>query len=87
MGGRKNEGISLRVEAKRAIRNFMNKIDCMCSRGELNSDGVKALTRIIRMLNNSGMRDEAKRLSKMLKRRDELENLLSLLYQLEERLS
>ncbi|MEM0316685.1 MAG: hypothetical protein QXO97_01635 [Candidatus Nezhaarchaeales archaeon] len=87
MGGRKNEGISLRVEAKRAIRNFMNKIDRMCSRGELNSDGVKALTRIIRMLNNSGMRDEAKRLSKMLKRRDELENLLSLLYQLEERLS
>lgn len=75
------------IEVKRAIRDFVNKLDCMSSRGELNSDGVKALIRIVRMLNRSGMREGAERLSKELKRRSGLENILSLLYQLEERLS
>ncbi|MEM2534975.1 MAG: hypothetical protein QXD12_04140 [Candidatus Nezhaarchaeales archaeon] len=85
---RKNEDTNLHVvEAKRAIRDFMSKLDRMSSRGELNSDGVKALTRIVRMLNKSGMRDDARRLSKKLKKRGELESILSLLYQLEEKIS
>ncbi|MEM0217224.1 MAG: hypothetical protein QXM73_00530 [Candidatus Nezhaarchaeales archaeon] len=85
---RKNGDIDLHVvEARRAIRDFMSKLDRMSSRGELNSDGVKALTRIVRMLNKSGMRSDAKRLSKRLKERGDLESILSLLYQLEEKLS
>lgn len=76
----------LAIEVKRAIRDFVDKLDRMYSRGELNSDGVKALARIVKMLNRLGMRGEATRLSKRLKRRDELESILILLHQIEEKL-
>lgn len=81
--------VDLRViEIKRAIKDFVSKLDRMSSRGELNSDGVKALARIVKMLNRLGMRSEAARLSKRLRKRDDLETILSLLHQLlEEKLS
>ncbi|RLF08151.1 MAG: hypothetical protein DRJ60_01015 [Thermoprotei archaeon] len=74
------------IEAKRAIEDFMSKVDRLTSRGELNSDGVKALTRIIKLLNRSGMRSDASKLSRRLKDHSNLEMILSTLSQIEEKL-
>jgi intergrase/recombinase len=75
------------VEIKRAIRDFMNNIDIMSSNGELNSDGVKAIARILKLLNRSGMGSETERLKKSLKKKEDVGVITSLLLQLEERLS
>jgi hypothetical protein len=75
------------IEIKRAIRDFVNNINAMSNNGELNSDGVKAITRILKMLNRSGMRSEAERLKRRLKRRESVEVITGLLLQLEEELS
>lgn len=83
----KDEDVNFRIiEIKRAVKDFVDKLDRVSSRGELNSDGIKALARIVKMLNRLGMRSEAERLSRRL-RKGELEAILSLLYQLEEKLS
>ena len=74
------------VEIKRAIRDFIDKLSVVSSRGELNSDGVKAITRIVKMLNRSGMRSEAERLERRLKRGRNLEDITTFLLQLEEEL-
>ncbi|MEM4576891.1 MAG: hypothetical protein QW701_05460 [Candidatus Nezhaarchaeales archaeon] len=74
------------VEVKRSVRDVLSKLDALSSRGELNSDGVKALVRIIKMLKRSGRTDEAKRLSKVLRSRREIGALWSLLHQVEENL-
>ncbi|MHC1627374.1 MAG: hypothetical protein ACXQTI_00865 [Candidatus Nezhaarchaeales archaeon] len=74
------------IEVKRAIKDFISKMDKMTSRGELNSDGVKALTRIIKLLNRSGMRSDAMKLSRRLKDHSNLEMILSMLFQIEEKL-
>jgi len=75
------------IEIKRAIRDFINNLDAMGCNSELNSDGIKAIARILKLLNRSGMRSEAKRLERRLKRRDDVGVITSLLLQLEEKLS
>lgn len=74
------------IEVKRSIKDFMNKLEVLSSRGELNSDGIKALARIIKMLKGSGRMNEAQRLSKLLRDRREIEVLWSLIHQVEESL-
>jgi hypothetical protein len=74
------------VEIKRAIKDFVDNLDAMSNNGELNSDGIKAIARILKMLNRSGMRCEAERLERKLKKREGVEVITSLLLQLEERL-
>ncbi len=81
------EGYTYVVEIKRAIRDFMNKLDVMSSNGELNSDGVKAIARIIKLLNRSGLRGEAEKLERRLRKREDVEAITSLLLHLEEKLS
>jgi len=75
------------VEIKRAIRDLLSKLDVMSSKGELNSDGIKALVRILKLLNRSGMRSEAEKLERKLRRGKDVETIASLLLQLEEELS
>ncbi len=75
------------VEIKRAIRDLVDNLEAMSSSGELNSDGIKAVVRIMKLLNRSGMRGEAKRLERKLRRSKDVEALTSLLLQLEEELS
>jgi hypothetical protein len=75
------------VEIKRAIRDLVNNLDVMSSKGELNSDGIKALVRILKLLNRSGMRGEAKKLERKLRKGKDVETIASLLLQLEEELS
>jgi len=75
------------VEIKRAIRDLVSKLDVMSSKGELNSDGIKVLVRILKLLNRSGMRGEAERLKRRLRRGKDVETIASLLLQLEEELS
>jgi len=80
------EELSYAIEVKRSIRDFMKKVDKLTSHGELNSDGVKALTRIIKLLNRSGMKSDALKLFRRLKDSDDLEIILSVLSQIEEKL-
>jgi len=75
------------VEIKRAIRDLLSKLDVMSSKGELNSDGIKALVRILKLLNRSGMRSEAEKLERKLRRGKDVETIASLLLRLEEELS
>ncbi|MCS7139985.1 MAG: hypothetical protein N3F04_04345 [Candidatus Nezhaarchaeota archaeon] len=75
------------IEVKRAIDNFLNNLSEVMSRGELNSEGVKALARIIKMLNKMGMRHDAMMLTKRLRRRGDMEEILSTLSQIEEKIS
>ncbi|MDI9619793.1 MAG: hypothetical protein QFX33_03160 [Candidatus Nezhaarchaeota archaeon] len=75
------------VEAKRAIDDFTHKLSVLTSRGDLNSDGIKALSRIVRLLNKCGMRAEAARLSRKLRDPIGLDAVLSLLSEVEEGLS
>jgi len=75
------------VEIKRAIRDFMNKLDVMSSDGKLNSDGIKAIARIMKLLKRSGLRNEAEKLERRLRKRGDMEVIASLLLHLEEKLS
>jgi hypothetical protein len=75
------------VEIRRAIRDFLNNMDLMSSNGELNSDGIKAMARILKLLKRLGMRSEAERLERRLRKRKDVEVITSLLLQVEERLS
>jgi len=77
---------NLLVEIKRAIHNFMIKISVLASHGELNSDGAKALFRILRMMKESGMKSEASRLLRSMKKRD-IEDIAIVLREIEERLN
>jgi len=75
------------VEIKRTIRDLVNNLNVMSSKGELNSDCIKAIVRILKLLNRSGMRSEAEKLERKLKKKKDVEVITSLLLQLEEELS
>ncbi len=77
---------NLLIEIRRAIHDFMIRMDVLASHGELNSDGAKALFRILRMMKESGMKSEASRLLRSMKKRD-MEDIAIVLREIEERLS
>jgi len=73
------------AELERTIEDFMRKRDKMFSKGFLNSDGMKALVRILKMAVRAGLIDKSSGISRYLKSREEGE-VLAILLSLEERL-